>query len=40
MSEEQAYQHLRKLAMDCGTRVPDAARKVMGLTRLPAGSRS
>ncbi|HYP66880.1 MAG TPA: ANTAR domain-containing protein [Thiobacillaceae bacterium] len=40
ISEEQAYQHLRKLAMDCGTRLPDAARKVIGLTRLPAGNTS
>ena len=36
VSEEDAYRYLRKLAMDSGTRLSDAARKVMGLDhRLP-----
>jgi response regulator NasT len=40
VSEEQAYQNLRKLAMDSGTRLPDAARKVIALKRLPRGDTS
>ncbi len=35
MSEDQAYQALRKLAMDSGTPLAEAARKVMRLERLP-----
>jgi len=31
MSEEEAYRHLRKLAMDTGTRLSDSARRVMEL---------
>ena len=40
VSEEEAYQQLRKLAMDSGTRLADAARKVIGLRRLPGGNTS
>lgn len=40
VSEEEAYQQLRKLAMNCGTRLADAARKVIGLKRLPGGNTS
>lgn len=40
VSEEDAYQHLRKLAMNSGTRLADAARKVIGLKRLPGGNTS
>jgi len=35
LSEEQAYQALRKLAMDSGTPLAEAARKVMRQKRLP-----
>lgn len=35
MSEEEAYQAMRKLAMDSGTPLAEAARKVMRLERLP-----
>jgi response regulator NasT len=35
LSEEEAYQALRKLAMDTGTPLAEAARKVMRLKRLP-----
>lgn len=35
MSEEAAYQAMRKLAMDSGTPLAEAARKVMRLERLP-----
>jgi response regulator NasT len=34
LSEEEAYRALRKLAMDSGTPLAGAARKVMRLTRL------
>jgi len=40
VSEEEAYQHLRRLAMNSGTRLADAARKVIGLKRLPGGNTS
>jgi response regulator NasT len=40
VSEESAYQQLRKLAMDSGIRLADAARKVIGLRRLPGGNSS
>ncbi|MGA7950791.1 MAG: ANTAR domain-containing protein [Thiobacillaceae bacterium] len=40
VSEEDACGHLRKLAMDCGARLSDAARKLMGLSRLPGGNTS
>jgi response regulator NasT len=40
VSEQEAYQQLRKLAMDSGTRLADAARKVIGLKRLPGGNTS
>lgn len=35
LSEEKAYQAMRKLAMDSGTPLADAARKVMRLKHLP-----
>lgn len=35
LSEEQAYQALRRLAMDSGTPLAEAARKVMRLKHLP-----
>jgi response regulator NasT len=35
MNEEEAYKALRKLAMDSGTPLAEAARKVMRLKRLP-----
>ena len=40
VSENEAYQQLRKLAMDSGTRLADAARKLIGLRRLPGGNTS
>ncbi len=40
VSEKEAYQQLRKLAMDSGTRVADAARKVIDLRHLPGGNTS
>lgn len=40
VSENEAYQQLRKLAMDSGTRLADAARRVIDLKRLPGGNTS